>query len=222
MWSEKGNGMPPKTRGVIFILSAPSGAGKTTLIKRIMKVFPEIMLSVSYTTRSPRAGEIPGRDYYFVSRKRFEMMRAKGDFAEWASVHGNYYGTPRRPLERSIRRGKDVLLDVDVQGNKQVKSRYRDSVSIFLLPPSWRELKRRLARRGTDRSETIRQRLEGARRELKEVKRYDYFIVNREIRQALELLKSVVRAERMRVSRVKKWSDAFLHSEVIFRPRGYE
>jgi guanylate kinase len=209
-------------KGVIFILSAPSGAGKTTLTKRLVKIFPDIMLSVSYTTRAPRSGEIPGRDYYFVPQKKFEVMRAKGDFAEWANVHGNFYGTPRRPLDQSIRSGKDVLLDIDVQGNKKIKSRYRDAVSIFLLPPSWQELERRLAGRGTDRRETIRQRLESARRELKEVKRYDYLIVNQKIQPALESLKSVVRAERMRVSRVKKWTGAFLHSEILFEPRGYE
>ncbi|MFQ5916911.1 MAG: guanylate kinase [Candidatus Binatia bacterium] len=209
-------------KGVIFILSAPSGAGKTTLTKRLVKIFPDIMLSISYTTRTPRSGEIPGLDYYFVPQKRFEMMRAKGDFAEWANVHGNFYGTPRRPLEQSIRSGKDVLLDIDVQGSKKVKSRYRDAVSIFLLPPSWQELERRLAGRGTDRRETIRQRLESARRELKEVKRYDYLIVNQKIQPTLELLKSIVRAERMRVSRVKKWTGAFLHSEILLGPRGYE
>ncbi|MCZ6549616.1 MAG: guanylate kinase [Deltaproteobacteria bacterium] len=200
-----------RSKGVIFILSAPSGAGKTTLIKRLRKVFPDLKLSISYTTRKPRSGEIPGQDYFFVAQKKFELMRAKGEFVEWANVHGNLYGTPQRPLEKSIRSGKDILLDIDVQGNKKVKARYPNSVSIFLLPPSWKELERRLAWRGTDGRETIRQRLQDARRELREIKSYDYFIVNREIQHALELLKSVVVAERMRVFRVQKWTASLLH-----------
>ncbi len=200
-----------RSKGVIFILSAPSGAGKTTLIKRLRKVFPDLKLSISYTTRKPRSGEIPGQDYFFVAQKKFELMRTKGEFVEWANVHGNLYGTPQRPLDKSIRSGGDILLDIDVQGNKKVKARYPNSVSIFLLPPSWKELERRLALRGTDGRETIRQRLQDARRELREIKSYDYFIVNREIQHALELLKSIVMAERMRVFRVQKWTASLLH-----------
>ena len=200
-----------RSKGVIFILSAPSGAGKTTLIKRLRKVLPDLKLSISYTTRKPRSGEIPGQDYFFVAQKKFELMRAKGEFVEWANVHGNLDGTPQRPLEKSIRSGGDILIDIDVQVNKKVKARYPNSVSIFLLPPSWKELERRLALRGTDGRETIRQRLQDARRELREIKSYDYFIVNREIQHALELLKSVVVAERMRVFRVQKWTASLLH-----------
>lgn len=200
-----------RSKGVVFILSAPSGAGKTTLIKRLMTVFPDLKLSVSYTTRKPRSGEIQGQDYFFVAQKKFELMRTKGEFVEWANVHGNLYGTPQRPLEKSTRSGRDILLDIDVQGNKKVKARYPNSVSIFLLPPSWKELERRLALRGTDRQETIRQRLQTARRELREINSYDYFIVNREIQHALESLKSIVIAERLRVSRVQKWTASLLH-----------
>ncbi|MGH7770715.1 MAG: guanylate kinase [Candidatus Binatia bacterium] len=192
--------------GVIFILSAPSGAGKTTLVNRLMKIFPGITLSVSYTTRPPRPGEVPGRDYHFVAKKRFAEMRAKGNFAEWANVHGSLYGTPRGPLERNVRRGRDVLLDIDVQGASKIKRQYHRAVSIFLLPPSWQELEKRLALRGTDRRESIRQRLENARREIRAIMRYDYFVVNREIREALESLKSIVIAERLRISRVKAFS----------------
>jgi guanylate kinase len=196
-------GIPAKRQGVIFILSAPSGAGKTTLINRLLKVFPDMAPSVSYTTRARRTGEVSGRDYYFVTAKRFARMRGQGKFAEWARVHGYLYGTPRRPLEDSIRRGRDVLLDIDVQGARKIKRRYRHAVSIFLLPPSWQELKKRLALRGTDRMESIRQRLANARREIHELIRYDYVIVNREIGEAMESLKSIVRAERLRVSRTK-------------------
>lgn len=195
-----------KREGVIFILSAPSGAGKTTLINGLMKIFPEITLSVSYTTRPRRAGEAPGRDYHFVAKKKFAEMRARDALAEWANVHGALYGTPRRPLEKDIRHGRDVLLDIDVQGARKIKKQHPHAVSIFILPPSWQELERRLALRGTDRRESIRQRLEAARREIREIMRYNYFVVNREIREALESLKSIIIAERLRISRTKALS----------------
>lgn len=192
-----------KREGVIFILSAPSGAGKTTLINRLLKIFPNIKLSVSYTTRARRLGEISGRDYHFLTEDKFVAMRAKNDFAEWAKVHGSFYGTPRGVLDKNIRRGRDVLLDIDVQGAGKIKRQYRHAVCIFLLPPSWKELEKRLALRGTDRRETIRRRMENARHEVREIMRYDYLVVNRDIREALESLKSIVIAERLRLSRVK-------------------
>ena len=190
-------------QGVIFILSAPSGAGKTTLIKRLLQHFPDITLSVSYTTRPRRPAEAAGRDYHFLALKRFAAMRSRGAFAEWAQVHGSLYGTARKPLERALQRGRDMLLDIDVQGARKIKRQYPRAVSIFIMPPSWRELEQRLALRGTDRRETIRKRLENARREIRELTRYDYLVVNRELRQALESLKSIVSAERLRVSRLK-------------------
>ena len=200
-----------RSKGVIFILSAPSGAGKTTLIKRLRKVFPDLKLSISYTTRKPRSGEIPGQDYFLGAGGGGWGVRGGGGCGGWCGGERNLYGTPQRPLEKSIRSGKDILLDIDVQGNKKVKARYPNSVSIFLLPPSWKELERRLALRGTDGRETIRQRLQDARRELREIKSYDYFIVNREIQHALEALKSIVMAERMSVFRVQKWTASLLH-----------
>lgn len=189
--------------GGIFILSAPSGAGKTTLISRLLKIFPEMLLSVSYTTRPRRPGEVHGRDYFFVGKEKFAVMRARRGFAEWARVHGALYGTPRSPLDRSVRRGRDILLDIDVQGARKIKKLYPRAVSIFLLPPSWQELEKRLAGRGTDRRENIRRRLENARREIRAIVRYDYFLVNREIGEALASLKSIVVAERQRISRYK-------------------
>ena len=197
--------MPVKRKGVIFIVSAPSGAGKTTLVKRLMKIIPAIRLSVSCTTRRTRPGEIPGQDYHFVGERKFELMRDRGDFAEWANVHGSFYGTPWRPLERHLRNGDDVLLDIDVVGCRKIKSRYSNAVSIFLLPPSWRELERRLALRKTDGREMIRKRLKNAERELHEITRYDYLIVNRKIGEAVDSLESIVLAERLRVSRVQRW-----------------
>ena len=201
----KASEMPVKRKGGIFIVSAPSGAGKTTLVKRLMKIIPAIRLSVSCTTRRTRPGEIPGQDYHFVGERKFELMRDRGDFAEWANVHGSFYGTPWRPLERHLRNGDDVLLDIDVVGCRKIKSRYSNAVSVFLLPPSWRELERRLALRKTDGREMIRKRLKNAQRELREIARYDYLIVNRKIREALDSLESIVLAEGLRVSRVQRW-----------------
>jgi guanylate kinase len=192
-----------RRKGVIFIISAPSGAGKTTLVKKLLKLFPDIALSVSCTTRAPRPGEMAGRDYHFVGQKKFAGLRSRRGFAEWARVHGFFYGTPRAPLERRVANGRDVLLDIDVQGARKIKRQYPDAVSIFVLPPSRRELEHRLARRGTDRKETIRKRLQNARREMREIMRYDYVVENRELRRAVEDAKSIVSAERMRVSRLK-------------------
>lgn len=191
--------------GIIFILSAPSGTGKTTLIKGLRAIYPEIRLSVSFTTRKRRAGEIPGRDYKFVRSTKFAAMRLKGDFAEWAKVHDFFYATPRRPLEKCVRGGHDILLDIDVQGARKIKRKYPQAVSIFLLPPSWRELQRRLALRGTDGKEIIRRRLVNARGEMREIIKYDYYVVNREVRTSVDLLKSIVEAERAKTFRVKRW-----------------
>ena len=139
-----------RREGIIFILSAPSGAGKTTLYNELREIYPEIKLSVSCTTRSRRFGEVDGRDYRFLSSQRFEHDAARGEFAEWAKVHDFLYGTPRKPLDESIRAGRDILLDIDVQGAHSIKAAYPMAVSIFLLPPSMHELKKRLARRGTE------------------------------------------------------------------------
>jgi guanylate kinase len=196
---------PAKRRGIIFILSAPSGAGKTTLIKGLRSVFPEIKLSVSCTTRARRDGEVNGRDYHFITIQQFLAMKSRGQFAEWARVHGFLYGTPRQPLDQNVSAGRDILLDIDVQGARKIKRAYPDAVSVFLLPPSWQELERRLALRGTDGRETIRRRLANARGEIHQIIKYDYYVVNRQVKEALELLKSIVRAERAKVSRVSHW-----------------
>lgn len=199
----RSSGTLPRREGVVFILSAPSGAGKTTLIRRLLAIFPAITLSVSYTTRSPRRGEIGGRDYHFVTERSFARMLARDVFAEWAKVHGSLYGTPRGPLERCVRRGRDILLDIDVEGARKIKRQHPHAVSIFLLPPSRRELEKRLALRGTDQRDIVRKRLENARREIRELLRYDYTVVNRKLREALESLKSIIVAERHRTSRSK-------------------
>ena len=187
--------------GIVFIVSAPSGAGKTTLTREVLSIYPEMRLSVSCTTRTPREGETPGKDYDFVSEAVFRRMLAAGDFAEWAEVHGKLYGTPRRMLERRLRGGGDVLLDIDVQGARQIRRHYTSAVSIFVLPPSLDELRRRLARRGTDARKTIEQRWNNARHEIQEIQGYDYFIVNRDVGDAVKHLAAVIAAERLKVCR---------------------
>jgi guanylate kinase len=194
-----------KRQGIIFILSAPSGAGKTTLYNGLKEIYPEIKLSISCTTRTRRSGEVNGRDYRFLSEHEFHSLRSQGEFAEWAKVHDYFYGTPRKPLERNMRSGRDILLDIDVQGARKIKKAYPQAVSIFLLPPSLGELKRRLAARGTDGNEMIRRRLANARGEIGEIMHYDYYVVNREVTEAVRVLSSIVEAERARTSRVSQW-----------------
>lgn len=207
-----------RRQGIIFILSAPSGAGKTTLYNRLRKIHPEIKLSVSCTTRARRPGEVEGRDYRFLSEREFSRRQARGEFAEWAKVHDYYYGTPRKPINKSIRAGRDILLDIDVQGARQIKQAYPGAVSIFLLPPSLGELKRRLATRGTDDKEIIRRRLANARGEIKEIIHYDYYVVNQEVREAVRLLSAVVEAERAKTSRVRDWRLEPLRREHGYKP----
>ena len=193
-----------RRRGILFIVSAPSGAGKTTLIKRLLRIFPEIALSVSYTTRSRRPGERAGKDYHFVTEKKFAALRARSGFAEWARVHGALYGTPRQPLESAVRRGRDMLLDIDVQGARKIKRLYPGAVSIFVMPPSLNVLEERLARRGTDERPTILKRLDNARREIREFVRYDYVVVNNDLGRAVAGARAIVAAERLRVERLRR------------------
>lgn len=203
-----------KRRGIIFILSAPSGAGKTTLTNGLLALYPEIKLSVSYTTRSRRRGEVDGRDYHFIDKRRFFAMRARGEFAEWAKVHDYHYGTPVKLLDRCLGTGQDVLLDIDVQGAKKIKRAYPHAVSVFLLPPSRGELERRLRLRGTDDAAVIRRRLANAQDEIQGVIEYDYYIINRDVTEAVEILKSIVQAERAKTSRVREWRLAALSRRV--------
>ncbi len=208
-----------KRRGIIFIVSAPSGAGKTTLAGALCSVFPEIKMSVSCTTRTRRKGEVNGRDYHFLTARQFAAMRARKQFAEWARVHGYLYGTPRKPLDRCIATGCDMLLDIDVQGARKIKKRYPQAVSIFLLPPSMRELRRRLALRATDAESIINRRLANAQGEIRSIIYYDYFVVNRRVEQAIEDLKAIVRAERAKPSRIVKWQMDALGLRPITRRR---
>jgi len=184
---------------ILFILSAPSGAGKTTILKKVMAVLPGLVFSVSHTTRPSRPGEVAGRDYHFVSREGFQAIRegTPPGFLEWAEVHGNLYGTGRAEVERQLQAGQDVILDIDVQGALQVQ-KAAAPVLIFIAPPSLTELESRLRRRGTESEDTIRLRLENARKELKFTDRYDYLIINDRLEEAIDSLRSIIVAERCR------------------------
>ncbi len=190
-----------RSPGIVFIVSAPSGAGKTTLTRKVLTVYPEMHLSVSFTTRAARDGETPDKDYHFVSEKYFRRMLDAGDFAEWAEVHGNLYGTPRQVLERQLGKRRDVLLDIDVQGARQIKRHFPGAVAIFVLPPSLDELRRRLTDRGTDARKTVEQRWRRARHEIQEIQGYDYVIVNRDVKDAVKRLAAIIAAERLKVCR---------------------
>lgn len=189
-------------RGILFIISAPSGAGKTTLSRQILDLVLDLRLSISYTTRPPRAGEMDGRDYHFVSEDQFIHLQAAGAFAEWANVHGFRYGTARDPLDEALIHRYDVLLDIDVQGARQLKATYAEAVSIFVLPPSWQELEGRLRGRATDPEEVISRRLQRAREEAGELFSYDYWLVNDQVDRAVAVLQGIIAAERARVSRL--------------------
>jgi guanylate kinase len=188
--------------GSLFIVCAPSGAGKTTLVDALLKGDADIRLSVSFTTRAPRPGERDGVDYHFVTKARFESMIAAGDFLEHAEVHGNYYGTSRRWIEQEIAGDHDVLLEIDWQGAAQVRRIFPGLVGMFILPPSIAELRKRLQGRGKDAPETIERRIAGAREEISHVLEFEYIIVNDRFEQALEDIRSVVRAAR--VSRARQ------------------
>jgi guanylate kinase len=189
--------------GIIFIVSGPSGAGKSTLVEGLMSRFPDLALSISCTTRAPRGAEVDGREYLFVDADEFARRRDAEEFAEWAEVHGALYGTPRAPLDDAIAEGRDMLLDVDVQGAHRLKRLYRDSaVAIMVFPPSWDELERRLRDRRTDEEATITRRLGRARDEAERVFEYDYWIRNADRDESIERVSAIVLAERARVSRI--------------------
>jgi guanylate kinase len=185
----------------VIVVSAPSGAGKSTVLRRVLKESPGLRFSVSHTTRSPRPGERNGVEYHYVDRAEFERLRAAGRLLEWAEVHGNLYGTGLAELERAQADGVDLLLDVDVQGATQVRRQIADAVTVFILPPSYEVLEARLRGRGQDDEGAIRKRLEAAGRELHAYAAYDYAIINEHLDTSVEELKSIVTAARCRVSR---------------------
>jgi guanylate kinase len=190
--------------GILFIISAPSGSGKTTLTNELLKVVPGLEFSISYTTRPPRGSEQHGREYRFVSQEEFQQMIRRGEFLEYACVFGHCYGTARHILHEAHQRGRDLVLDIDVQGAAQVKALLPEAVSIFILPPSREALEFRLRNRShaehMDSEEVIRRRLEAARIEIENYRNYDYILVNDRLEQSIVLLKAIVAAERLKRS----------------------
>ena len=191
----------PSTRGTLFVVSSPSGGGKGTLIRRVLERVDNLSYSVSYTTRGPRPNEQNGREYFFVDRATFDEMVARGEFLEWACVHGNFYGTSRRQIAEKTAAGLDMILEVDVQGAASVRQLLMDSVSVFILPPSFEVLRQRLCARGTDTPESLEVRLRNAPAELRQYSSFDYVIINDEIERAVGQLASIIYAERARCVR---------------------
>jgi guanylate kinase len=187
--------------GSLFVISAPSGAGKTSLVQALLNINPQIRLSVSYTTRPPRAGEVNGKDYHFVSREHFLEMAARGEFLESAEVYGNLYGTSQLWITQEISKGQDILLEIDWQGAQQVRKLFPQCLSIFILPPSLQALEQRLTGRGKDNAEVIAKRLAAAGEDVSHVAEFDYVIINDNLNEALRELNAVVLAARLRGSR---------------------
>lgn len=192
---------PSESAGSLFVVAAPSGAGKTSLVRALLADRPLLQLSVSFTTRAPRAGEVNGRDYHFVDRPDFEARREVGEFLEWAEVHGNLYATSRRWIEERICAGVDIVLEIDWQGAVQVQQLFPDAVGIFIVPPSIDALRERLEQRGQDSAEVIERRVAAARAELKQAHRFQYVIINQDFATALADLRTLVEAARLRLSR---------------------
>lgn len=184
------------SKALVFVLSAPSGGGKTSLCKSAVDFFPDLTHSVSYTTRPPRPGEVDGRDYFFISRQQFQEMIGHDEFLEWAEVFGHFYGTAMAKLRSVVESGRDIILDIDVQGAGQLRRRLPRSVHIFVLPPSLPALEERLRGRGSDPEAMIRERLQAARDEIGHYREYQYVIVNRDLAESISQLRSIIVAER--------------------------
>lgn len=196
----------------VFIISAPSGSGKSTLVGRLLRDLPDLRFSVSYTTRKPRGHEQPGRDYHFISREEFQERAGRGEFLEHATVFGNYYGTHRSALDQAVREGKDLVLDIDVQGAGQLKSTLPDAVTIFVLAPSRQVLEQRLRARSEDTDAVIERRLRDAAQEIRNYNAYDYVVINNDLEQSASLLRAIVTAERVRRTRIEDRIRPILHT----------
>jgi guanylate kinase len=187
-----------ETPGNLFVVAAPSGAGKSSLVNALLELDSHLALSVSHTTRAPRGQEQHGREYWFIDEPTFRAMIDRGDFFEWAQVHGHLYGTSRKAIEERLMRGEDVVLEIDWQGAQQIKKLFPQAVTIFILPPSWAELEQRLKRRGEDKPEVIAKRMANARAEVSHAREFDFVILNALFETALFDLKTVVHSQRLR------------------------
>lgn len=205
--------------GIIFVMSGPSGAGKTTIVKGVLSELEGVEFSVSYTTRQKREGEIDGKDYFFVSEKKFAELMEKDEFLEWAEVHGHLYGTSRSYVESRLQQGVNILLDVDVKGAMNVREKIKDdAVFIFVAPPSFSELKDRLYNRRTEDATNFEKRIEDAKQELSQISKFDYLVVNREVKASIKQLESVLIAEQLKVER---WNE-FVGKYKFFKDREEE
>ncbi|WP_028575444.1 guanylate kinase [Desulfonatronovibrio hydrogenovorans] len=185
-------------KGMLLTISAPSGTGKSTLINMLMEKHPEFSFSVSYTTRSPRQGEVEGKDYFFTQREKFLSLKDQGFFAEWAEVHGNFYGTPRQKVLDALESGQSLIFDIDVQGASQLKKNLNTGLFLFIFPPSLKVLEKRLVNRGTDDLETIKKRIHNAKQEISLSHMFDFWLINDDLGQAFAQLEALVSAEKMR------------------------
>jgi guanylate kinase len=201
----------------VFIISAPSGSGKSTLVHRLLQSDPNLVFSVSYTTRAPRGAEKNGVDYHFLSREQFEERLARNEFLEYAEVYGNYYGTHRSSIDNAVRERKDLVLDIDVQGARQLKVAIPEAIGIFVLPPSRQVLEQRLRARSQDSEEVIQRRLKAAAEEVRNYIQYDYVLINREIEESAAKLATIVQAERMRKVRMQEDVEPILESFLELR-----
>jgi guanylate kinase len=200
--------MEPKRRGLMLVLSSPSGAGKTTLARRLLDAEPGVQMSISATTRKQRNGEVEGRDYHFIDRETFAGMRDRGELLEWAVVFDNYYGTPRKPVEQALAAGRDVLFDVDWQGAQSLRDDSPDDVvTVFILPPSGKALEQRLTERAQDAPDVVAARMRAASNEIQHWGEYDYVVINRDIDQALAAVCAILAAERLRCTRLTGLKD---------------
>ncbi|MFZ5591743.1 MAG: guanylate kinase [Bacillota bacterium] len=195
------------SEGLLLVISGPSGAGKGTLCRALCQRCPQISLSVSATTRPPRSGEVHGREYFFLSRDDFEERVKAGGFLEWATYLGNYYGTPREPVQKMLAQGRDVVLEIDVQGGLQVRKSYPSAVLIFILPPDWQTLKQRLLGRGTEDELAVEERLGVALGELDVITQYDYLVINDNLSTAVDTVACIITAEKCRTVRNKLPAD---------------
>ncbi len=188
-----------KRKGIPIVISAPSGTGKSTVCRKLLKQMDNAVFSISYTTRAPRSGEVDGREYYFISEEQFREMIGRGEFIEWAEVHGNLYGTGKKATLELLESGKDVLFDIDIQGARSIRKVFpQECLSIFLVPPTWETLVKRLTSRGTETKEVIERRLQTARRELPAAREFDYIVVNDILDQTVEVLKQIIKIQKYR------------------------
>lgn len=199
--------------GLLVVFSGPSGVGKDSLLQRLLEVNPQISLSISATTRAPRGAEQHGKDYYFLSKEKFQEIIKQDGMLEHAVYCDNYYGTPRQPVEEGIRQGRDVILEIEVQGGAQVRQKNPASVSIFILPPSMRVLSQRLHKRGTDSEEVIQKRLAKAREEIQKAEQYDYVVINDDLEECVQEICEILSAEKKKASRSGKLIEEVLNNE---------